>query len=298
MDRLRAMSVVLAVADGGSLSAAARKLGMPLPTVSRQVSELEAILAARLFNRSTRRLELTDTGSTYVEACRRILEEVGEAERTASGEFSAPKGDLIVSAPIVFGRVHVLPTIMGFLNAFADVNVRLILNDRVIDLLDDHVDVAVRVGELESSALIAARVGVTRPVVCASPAYFEQHGLPSTPEDLAAHQCIVFQGPIAQDGWVFAKDRSELVVRIQPRLMVNTAETAIDAAIAGGGVTRVLSYQVAQAVKQGTLVTALSEFEPAPLPINLVHSGARRLPLKLRAFLDFAAPLLRARLAA
>jgi DNA-binding transcriptional LysR family regulator len=296
MDRLKAMSIVLAAVDGGSLSAAARQLGMPLPTVSRQISDLEAHLNARLFNRSTRRLELTDAGSAYVSACRRILEDVGETERAASGEFSAPRGDLIVSAPIVFGRLHVLPTILEYLKIYADVNVRLVLNDRVLDLLNDHVDVAVRIGELESSTLIASRVGATRRVVCAKPDYLRSSGVPTQPSDLKDHQCIVLEGLSTQDTWVLGKGRSEMSVRIRPRLIVNTAEAAIDAALAGAGLTRVLSYQIAEAVKRGTLVNTLTEFEPAPIPISLVHVIRTRMPLKLRAFLDFAAPHLRARL--
>jgi DNA-binding transcriptional LysR family regulator len=296
MDRLRSMSVVLAVAAGGSLSAAARKLGMPLPTVSRHVSELETHLKARLFNRSTRRLELTAAGNEYLIACKRILEEVDDAERAAAGEFNAPRGDLIVSAPIVFGRVHVLPVIMEFLKNYREVNVRLILNDRVIDLLNDHVDVAVRIGELQVSGLIASRIGLTHRVVCASPSYLAQCGEPVQPTDLVHHQCIDFDGMSTQDTWIFRSDHAEVAVQIHPRLIVNTAEAAIDAAIAGGGLTRVLSYQIAPAVTQGALATVLAKFEPAPAPIHLVHAGTSRMPRKLRVFLDFAAPCLRARL--
>ncbi len=231
-----------------------------------------------------------------MQACRRILEEVGEAERAASGEFSAPRGDLIVSAPIVFGRLHVLPVITEFLKVYRDVNVRLVLSDRVIDLLSDHVDVAVRIGEPEPSNLIVARVGETRRVVCASPAYLAENGTPKVPEELSTYKCVSFEWAASQNLWVFRRDRSAISVQIYPRLAVNTAEAAIDAAIAGGGITRVLSYQVERAVKERSLDVILREFEPAAMPVNLVHAGGSPMPLKLRAFLDYSAPRLRQRL--
>jgi DNA-binding transcriptional LysR family regulator len=298
MDRLDAMSVVIAVGEGGSLSAAARRLGMPLPTVSRKVSDLEAYLNTRLFNRTTRRLTLTDAGQAYLDACRRIVEDVTEAERVARGEFNAPRGELVVSAPIVFGRLHVLPAITAFLEEYPEVNVRLIQGDRWVNLLEDRVDVAVRIGELADSTLVATRCGSTRRVVCGSPGYFAEAGTPTQPTDLAGHALIAFEALTTPDSWVFSADGDEIPVAVRPRLTVNTAEAAIDAAMAGSGLTRVLSYQVEQAVAAGRLVTALNRFEPTSVPISLVYTSQRRLPLKVRAFLDFAAPRLRARLAA
>ena len=295
MDRLDAMNVVVAIGEGGSLSAASRRLRMPLPTVSRKLSELEAHLAARLFNRSTRRLTLTDAGHAYLGACKRILEDVAEAERTAAGEFSAPRGDLVVAAPVVFGRLHVLPLIVAFQGAYPEVRVRLIQGDRLSNLLEDHVDVAVRIGELADGQLVATRCGSTRRVTCASPAYLRQHGRPRSPEALAPHALIAFEGLTSADTWTFQGKSSAVSVPIRPTLVVNTAEAAIDAAMAGAGITRVLSYQVAAAVKAGALVTVLERYEPAPSPISLVYPQQRRLPLKLRAFLDFAAPRLRQR---
>ena len=296
MDRLDAMSVVIAVGEAGSLSPAAHHLGMPLPTVSRKISDLEAHLNARLFNRSTRGLTLTDAGHVYLGACKRILEDVSDAERAAAGEFTTPKGDLIISAPIVFGRLHVLPAITEFLEAYPGVNVRLVQSDRLINLLEGHVDLAVRIGELSDSSLIATRCGSTRRVVYGSPRYFSEHDAPKHPTDLATHSSIVFEGLTSPDTWVFRTDRSDVSVPIRPKLIVNTAEAAIDAALAGVGLTRVLSYQIEQAVKVGTLATVLRRFEPAPVPINVVYMSQRRLPLKVRAFLDFATPRLRARL--
>ena len=297
MDRLDAMSIVVAVHEAGSLSAAARRLGIPLPTASRKLSDLETHLNARLFNRSTRRVTLTDAGHAYVGACKRILEEVGEAERAVSGEFSAPKGDLIVSAPIVFGRLHVLPIITEFLQTYTEVKVRLILNDRTVDLPDNHVDLAVRIGDLRDRSLVAVRVGSTRTVVCAGPGYLAERGVPKRPHELQDHQCIVFEGLSSAEVWVFGTGGSEVLVPIHPRLMVNTAEAAIDAAIAGGGLTRVLSYQIEQAIAAGELVRVLQRFEPDAIPVSLIYTSQGRLPLKMRAFFDFAAPRLRARLA-
>jgi DNA-binding transcriptional LysR family regulator len=297
MDRLESMSILVAVVEAGSLSAAARRLGTPLATVSRKVSELEGHLKTRLLNRTSRRLTLTDAGQSYVAACRRILEQVDEAERAASGEFSAPRGELMVTAPIVFGRLHVLPVATEFLAAYPEIKVRLALADRVVNLMEDHVDVALRIGALPDSSLMATRIGVIRRVVCASPAYFAARGVPKTLADLAAHDCIGFDVLTTAEAWTFEQGRSEISVPISARLTVTTAEAVVDAAISGVGIARVLSYQAAQALRDRRLALALVDFEPAPWPVHLVYTGGRMLPLKLRAFLDFAAPRLKARLA-
>jgi len=291
------MATLLATVEAGSLSAASRKLGMPLATVSRKVSELEAHLSTRLLHRTSRRLTLTDAGAAYVAACKRILEDIGEAERAAAGEYSAPRGDLTLTAPIVFGRLHVLPVAIEFLKAYPDIDLRIVLGDRVIDLQEDHVDLAVRIGELPDSRLVATRVGAVSRVVCGSPDYFHRRGMPKSPGALAAHDCVTFQGLASPDEWTFGAGRSRASVVVRSRLIVNTAEAAIDAAIAGLGVTRVLSYQAASALRSRTLVRVLRRFEPAPSPVSLVRAGQGRLPLKLRAFLDVAAPRLKARLA-
>lgn len=297
MDRLEAMTVFLRAVEGGSLSAAGRQLGMPLATVSRKLSDLELHLKARLLNRSTRGLTLTDAGRDYLAACKRILEDVGEAERVAGGEFSEPRGELVITAPIVFGRLHVLPVITEFLSAYPAVDVRLVQGDRIVHLLDEHVDLAVRIGPLPDSRLTATRVGGTRRVVCASPAYLAAHGTPATPTELDSHRCITFEAMSAAETWRFPVDGVEISVPVRSRLMVNTAEAAIDAALAGAGLTRVLCYQVEAAERDRQLQRVLRGFQPAPAPISLVYSAQRRLPLKLRAFLDFATPRLRERLA-
>jgi len=296
MDRLKSMSILVAAAEAGSLSAAARNLAVPLSTVSRKVSELETHLNARLFIRTSRKLTLTDAGRAYVEACKRILEDVSESERAASGEYRAPTGELIVSAPIVFGRLHVLPVVMEFLKAYPDVHIRCVLTDRVVNLSEEHVDLAVRIADLPDSTLIASRVGSIRRVVCGSPDYFAARGTPKRIMDLAAHDCITFEGFSSPDAWDFRTAKSSVSVPVRSRLVVNTAEAAIDAAIAGLGITRVLSYQAAKSVNAGLLTLVLEEIEPATSPVSLVYASQRLLPLKLRAFLDFAGPRLKTRL--
>lgn len=295
MDRLDAMEVLLAVVETGSFSAASRRMGMPLPTVSRKVSELEAHLNTRLLIRSTRKLNLTDAGADYVASARRILDEVGEAERTAAGEYTAPRGELVVTAPIVFGRLHVLPVITEFLMHYSEIDVRLALSDRNAHLIDDHIDVAVRIGALPDSTLRATRVGHVRRIVCASPGFLARHGEPKNLGDLSGLACITFDMLGARSEWRFmpSGSKNEQTVPIRSRLVVNTAEAAIDAAIAGLGVTRVLSYQATDALAQGQLQIVLSDCEPSPLPVSLLHAGQGLQPLKMRSFIDFAAPRLR-----
>ena len=290
MDRLESMQVLITAVEAGSLSAAGRRLGTPLATVSRKVSELESHLRTRLLTRTRRGLTLTEAGRSYVAACKRILEEIGEAERAASGEYSAPKGDLIIAAPIVFGRLHVLPIVIEFLKTYSDIDIRMVLADRVTNLFEEQIDVAIRIGELPDSSLIATRVGLIRRVVCGSPAYFATRGIPKRPSELGAHDCITFDGLASPEAWTFRIRKADASVEIYSRLIVNTADAAIDAAIHGLGLTRVLSYQVATAIRSGALTLVLTEFEPSPWPVSLVFAGQRLLPLKLRAVLDFAAP--------
>jgi len=294
MDRLSTMALLLAVTEAGSLSAAARRSGMPLATVSRRISDLEAHLKVRLLDRSSRRVRPTDAGQAYLAACRRVLEEVAEAERAASGEYRAARGELIVSAPVVLGRLHVLPVAIAFLEAYPEIDLRIVLSDRVVNLLEEPIDAAVRIGALADSSLIAARVGRTRRVVAASPHYLAAR---RHPEDLSGHDCVTFDWLMGSDAWSFATAKGDLSVAIRSRLVVNTAEAAIDAAIGGLGITRVLSYQIAGAVRERVLEILLRSFEAPPSPINLIYAGQRLMPLKLRAFLDFTAPRLRARLA-
>ena len=295
MNRLESMSILVAVVDSGSLSAAARQLDMPLATVSRKVAELESHLKTRLLHRTTRQLALTEAGESYVAACRRILEEIGEAERAATGEYAAPKGELVVTAPIVFGRLHVVPVIAEFLRQYPEIDISLTLTDRVVHLMDEHSDIAVRIGELPDSTLMATGVGTVRRVVCASPGYLDLHGAPAKPRDLADHACITFEVLSSKRAWVFGSGKSEESVPVHSRLAVNTAEAAIAAATLDVGLIRVLSYQVADVVRDDALRVVLEKFESEPLPVSLVHKGQVPLPLKLRAFLDFVTPRLRER---
>jgi DNA-binding transcriptional LysR family regulator len=298
MDRLEAMSTLLAVIEAGSMSAASRRLGTPLATISRRVSDLENHLGTQLLNRSSRHLTLTEAGRSYLQACRRILGDIEEAERAASGEYHTPKGELTVTASRILGRLHVVPVAAAFLKAYPDVVVRLRLSDRMLNLQEEQVDLAVRIGELADSSIVARRVGAIRRIVCASPDYLELHGRPSRPEDLADHHCVTFTGFTRSESWEFTVDGSPLAFRARSRLLVNAVDAVIEAGLAGIGIVCVFSYHVAAAVREGRLAVLLEEFEPPPLPVSVVFRGGELLPLKVRAFLDFAAPRLKARLLA
>jgi DNA-binding transcriptional LysR family regulator len=292
------MSVLLAAVEGGSLSQASRKLRLPLATVSRKVSELESHLKASLLIRSSKGLELTPAGRSYVTAARAILEQVNEAERIAGGEYVEPKGDLVVTAPTMLGRMHVLPVVLDFMTAYPDVSVGLMLTDRVTHFLDDQIDIALRVGSLPDSGLIATRVGCLRRVMCASPGYLTSRGVPATPSDLTKHSVVAFAGVSETNIWSFWSGAEEISVFFRSRLSVTTIEGAIDAGLAGAGLVRATSYQVSDHVRAGRLALVLEAFEPQPPPVHLIYSQQNRLPLKLRAFMDFAVPRLRTRLEA
>ena len=287
------MSVFDAVVTAGSFSAASRELRMPLPTVSRRIAELEAHLDAKLLVRGTRKLTLTETGEAYLAACRRILESVAEAERGASGEYNEPQGELVITAPVTFGRLHVVPVAAEFLAAHPEVDLRLVLADRALNLVDDHLDLAIRVGELPDSSLVAVRIGAIRSLMCASPAYLERRGTPRSLDELSAHDCVTFSALGSADTWHFPDGSA---IRVHSRLAASTAEAALDAALCGVGLTRLLSYQVAEAVKARKLSVVLRKYESAPVPVSLIYVRERRISGKLRAFLDFATPRLRARI--
>jgi DNA-binding transcriptional LysR family regulator len=293
MDRLDAMAVLLAVVQHGSLSAASRALHTPLPTVSRKIAELEAHLGVRLMTRTSRRILLTEAGESYVAATREILERVEEAERRASGEYVALKGDLTMTAPLVFGRLHLLPIIADFLKAFPEINIHLTMSDRTISLADEHIDIALRISELPDSSLIAIRLGSIRTTTYANPDYLKRHSRPSNPDELKDHDCIAFKGVLSTRLWTFRDGAKHIEVPIRTRLSVNTAEAAVDAAAAGLGITRVMAYQAKRAVDAGLLVPLLEDFEPKASSVHLLHISEGLMPLKLRTFLDFATPRLR-----
>jgi DNA-binding transcriptional LysR family regulator len=293
MDRLEAMSTFLAVVEAGSLSAASRRLNTPLATVSRKISELESRLRTKLFDRTTHKLVLTGAGSSYVDACKRILAEVGEAERAASGEYVAPTGELTMTAPVGIGRIYLIPILADFFKAYPEIDASLIMTNRVLNLQQEQIDVGVRLGALPDSSIIAIRVGTVRRVLCASPSYLAARGTPRTPDDLAGHDCVTFAGSVSPDVWTFVRDKTNVAVPVHGRLVVDTVEAARDAACAGIGIASGFSYYAKTALERGALTTLLDEFQPAPLPVHLVYTANRFLPIKVRAFLDFAAPRLR-----
>lgn len=297
LDRLDAMSILLSAVESGSLSKASRKLGLPLATVSRKVAELESHLNAGLLIRSASGLELTPAGRSYVTAARAILEQVSEAERAAAGEYTEPRGDLVVTAPTMFGRLHVLPVVTQFLAAYPDVAIGLALTDRIAHFLDDQIDVALRIGALPDSSLIATRLGSVRRVVCASPDYLAANGVPVTPDDLARHSVISLESVSTATSWSFRSGEAERTAAFRARLSVNTNDAAVAAGLAGAGLIRVLSYQVVDFVRLNRMTIVLDAFEPPPPSVHLVYDARNRLPLKLRAFVDFVVQPLRERLA-
>lgn len=289
------MSLLLAVVDHGSFSAAARAMRVPLATLSRKISDLESLLGARLLNRTTRKLALTDAGITYVASARRILEQLEETEREVAGEFMTPKGELVLGAPIFFGQLHVMPIVAEFLARFPEIRIRLQLSDYNVDLVGERVDMAVRIGELPDSEMVATRIGSMRTVVCAAPSLIESHGIPRKPEDLLRFPSVVMAGPQPLLGWRFGALGTAIPVK--PRLSVSTAQAAMEAAVGGIGVTRLLFYQVVEAVRAGSLVVVLDEFEAHPAPVHVLHAALGQMPLKMRRFLDFSVPRLRQALA-
>jgi DNA-binding transcriptional LysR family regulator len=291
MDRIEDIEVFAEVAGQGSFTAAARRLNRSPTAITRAVADLEARLGVRLLNRTTRAVSLTDAGERFLVGARRVLADLSEIEQAAAGLGASPRGELSVTAPILFGRLHVLPVVTEFLGAFPDVTVRLMLFDRPVDLVEEGIDAAVRIGALADSSAIATGLGHLRRVVVAAPDYLARHGTPERPDDIAGHDVIVFGG-IGGQQWEFAGK----IVRVVPRLTVTTAEAAIDAVTAGIGITRVFSYQAVDALARGTVMRILAEYEGDEIPVHLLYPGGAHRPPKLRAFVDYAAPRLRQRL--
>ncbi len=297
MDRLDAMACLLAVVDSGSFSAASRKLRVPVTTVSRRIADLEAHLRTRLLERTTRKVTLTDAGAPFVAVCRRVIEQLDEAERTVAGEYQSPRGALTVTAPLLFGRMHLVPVIAEFMAQYADITLNCRFSDRVLDLQDEHIDAAIRLGDLPDSTRRARRIGTVRRVVCASPDYISRHGAPRTLAELADHACVAFYGFDPPGHWQFSTDDGTVTVPIRAPITFDTIEPAIDAGIAGMGLIRVFSYHVRQAIQAGTLREVLSDHVSPAVPVHILHGTQEMMPLKVRAFVDFFAPRLQARLA-
>jgi DNA-binding transcriptional LysR family regulator len=286
MDRIDAMQAFITVADLGGFAPAARKLGLSPSGVTRLIAALEERLGARLLQRTTRSVALTDAGARYLERVRRILADVEEAEASIQDERTRPSGRLVVSAPVGFGRLHVSPVMSEYLKRYAEVSGELRLADRMINLVEDGVDLAVRIGHLADSSLVARHVGEMRRIVVASPGYLKAHGEPKTPEAIASHQSIQFGGAAASPDWRFVRDGNEIRFTPVPRLTTNSSDAAIQYAVRGGGLTRVLAYQAADALKAGRLKILLTKFEEPPLPIHIVYPTSRLLSAKVRTFID------------
>lgn len=290
MDRLRALEVFIEIADAGSLAGAARSLSISAPSVTRVLGELESELGVLLFHRTTRALALTDPGRSFLESARRIVHDYQDASDAVRGAHRVPRGLLRLTAPILFGQHYVSPILMAFLDRYPEVRAETIYLDRVVNLVEEGFDVAVRIGPLSDSGLMAIRVGEVRRVVCGTPAYFDREGWPQTPSDLAHHRVIAARPLTPTDEWRFASGRT---VKISPVLSFTSNQAAIETVKSGWALTRVLSYQVGRELTEGTLVTVLGEHELEPLPIHLVHPEGRSASAKVRAFVDMAAEILR-----
>jgi DNA-binding transcriptional LysR family regulator len=295
MDKLQAMATFVRIVDRGSLTAAGESLRSSLPSVVRTLAALEAALDVRLINRTTRRMALTDEGREYYARCQRVLADIDDAEAALSARRAVPKGRLRVTAPVMFGRMHVAPVITEFIAKYPAVRVELILLDRVVDLMEEGLDVAVRVGHLPDSSLVALPIGETCRVVCASPAYLKRAGTPVAIADLAAHRCLTFGGITPGDEWTFATGGKATRVTITPALASNQIDPVLDACVQGAGLGQFLSYQVAALLETRALKRVLAEFEPLPLPIHAIYPSARLLSSNVRALVDWAVPRLRAR---
>lgn len=294
MDRFEAMRVFVAVAELKSFAAAARKLALSAPAVTRAVAALEQRLGVALLRRTTRSVLLTEAGAQLLADGRRLLAEVEEAEQAARGAHAKAVGQLTITAPLMLGKMHVAPIVLEFLDAYPEVTVRALFADHVVDMMEEGIDVAVRIGRLESSSLSAVRVGALRQVLCASPSYLRARGTPSAPADLRSHALIGFVGVTPHRRWSFVVNGKVEPYEPTFRLSVNTGDFAVQAALAGQGIVRMLSYQVAEQLKSGALARVLVKHEPEPLPIHVLHTYGRRAPARVRAFVDLAARRLKA----
>lgn len=293
MDKLEAIAVFVAVAEEQSFTAAARRLAMSPPAVTRAVTALEDRLKVKLLRRTTRLVRVTDAGQRYLEDARRILAYVDEADEAAAGINAEPRGQLAVTAPVLFGKLYVMPGIVDYLQSYPNMSVSTLFVDRIVNLLEEGMDVGIRIGELPDSSLRALRVGQVRKVICAAPAYLNRHGTPAAPDELSGHTLIAAGGLGAGPDWRFGNGTAAHTVRIKPRLITTTIDSAIEAAVRGLGLTRLLSYQIAPYLGNGQLQTVLDSFEPSPIPIHVIHREGRYASAKVRSFVDLIAERLR-----
>jgi len=293
MDRFHLLNIFVAVVDNSGFAGAARKLNISPPAVTRAINELENHLGLRLLTRTTRIVRVTESGARYAEDCRRILAELAQADASASGMHGAPRGRLTLTAPVLFGSQFVTAIVTEYLRRYPDVSATCLFLDRVVNMLDEGMDVAVRIGELPDSSMQAIRVGQVRRVICGAPAYFRKHGVPKTPEDLPAHSIISANSVTPTPEWRLAKNGAAHIVKLQPRLSASTNAAAAVAAMSGFGLTQLLSYQVAEYLRDGKLKVVLEKFEPAALPVHVVHREGRHATPTVRAFLDLLIARLR-----
>jgi DNA-binding transcriptional LysR family regulator len=293
MDRLHLMTVFVAVAETESFAAASRHLGLSRPAVTRAIAALEKRLGVRLFNRTTRFVRATEAGQRYLEDARRIIGEVDAADEAAAGLNAAPRGQLAVTAPVLFGKMFVLPAVVEYLRRYPAMEVSALFLDRVVNLLEEGLDVGIRIGELPDSSMKAIRVGSVRRVLCAAPGYLKKHGVPDKPAALSAHSIIAASGISPTNDWNFRQGAKANSVRLSPRLTVSSNDAAIEAALQGFGITRLLSYQIAPQVERGGLKILLKDFEPPPMPIHVVHREGRYASVKIRSFVDLIVERLR-----
>lgn len=294
MDRLRTMAIFVGVAEAAGFAPAARHLNISPPSVTRAITELEARLGCRLLHRTTRSVHLTAAGERYLADCRRILAEVEEAEHHAAGLHAEPRGPVTVTGSVMFGHTVLMPILLELLDRYPEISISTLFVDRVVHLIDEGIDVAVRIAELPDSSLTAIRVGAVRRVLCASPDYLARHGRPEAPADLADHDTIDFVNMTPGGEWAFDKDSQARTHRPRARLRLNTADAAITAARAGRGITRVLSYMVASDLASGTLERVLEDDEPPSVPIHIVHKEAGQTSARVRAVVDHLVESLRA----
>jgi DNA-binding transcriptional LysR family regulator len=294
MDRLRAMEVFVRIVESGSLTAAADALDVSAPSVVRTLAALERSVGVRLLNRTTRRSSLSDEGREYYERCRRVLSDVAAADAALSARKAEPTGRLRLTAPVMFGRMHLAPIVTEFVAKYPGVEVELLLLDRIVDLVEEGIDAAVRISNLPESSLVAVRVGETRRVLCASPAYLKRAGTPRAPADLANHRCILFSGVAGNTEWLFGGKRLARVT-VRAVLRTNQLDVALDAVLGGLGYGQFLSYQVEELVANLKLKRILTAFESPPLPIHIVYPHARLVSPNVRTFVDIAVARLRAR---
>ena len=294
MDRLHLMSVFVAVAEAESFAGGARRLGMSPPAVTRAIAALETRLRVKLLNRTTRFVRVTEAGQRYLDDARRVIGDVDAADEAAAGINAEPRGHLAVTAPMLFGRMFVTPGIVDYLQRYPGMEVSALFLDRVVNLLEEGLDVGVRIGELPDSSMKAIGAGHVRRVVCASPDYLKKHGTPKTPAELAHHVVVLSSTVTPVVDWKFAHDGKTIAVRVKPRLTVTSNEAAIEAVCAGFGVTRLMSYQVVPYVAAGRLKIVLGKFEPQRLPIHILHREGKYASAKVRTFVDLMVARLRA----